>query len=158
SKQLVLARDRFGIKPLYYYQGDGMLAFASEVRALLASGLVPRRLDPIGLWQYLGYQSVPAPRTLVDGIRLLEPGTWMAVGAAGARTSQRYWNLLAKTHAAPLEPSPQEAWRAVGTLLRESVAEHLVSDVPVGAFLSGGIDSSAIVALMHEAGRRPTTF
>ncbi len=73
-RALILARDRLGIKPLYCYTGNGFFLFASEVRALLASGLVPRRLDPTGLSQYLAYQSVPAPRTLVDGVRALLPG------------------------------------------------------------------------------------
>jgi asparagine synthase (glutamine-hydrolysing) len=158
QQMLFLARDRLGIKPLYYYAGDGFFLFASEVRALLASGLVPRRLDPIALWEYLGYQSVPAPRTLIQDIHALPPGSWLTVDTAGKMSEGRYWDLL--EHASP------EAWNApvtesrrrVGELLREAVAMHLVSDVPLGAFLSGGIDSSAIVALMREAGQVPRTF
>jgi asparagine synthase (glutamine-hydrolysing) len=157
KRQLLLARDRFGIKPLYYYRGDGHLLFASEVRALLASGLVPPQLDAIALWQYLGYQSVPAPRTLVAGVRTLEPGTWMTIGADGTTVQREYWNLLARAGEASGD-SPDAARRRVRELLGEAVDAHMVSDVPVGAFLSGGIDSSAVVALMHEAGHRAQTF
>ncbi len=156
-QQLLLARDRLGIKPLYFYEGDQFLLFASEVRALLATGLVPRRLDPTALWQYLGYQSIPAPRTLVEGVRALEPGHWMTVTADGRQAHGAYWQMLA-AHDPAIEVSPEEARRRTGELLRDSVAAHMVSDVPVGAFLSGGIDSSAIVALMREAGHRPRTF
>jgi len=156
-QRLLLARDRLGIKPLYVYRGDGFLLFASEVRALLATNMVPRRLDPTALWQYLGYQSVPAPRTLVSGVEMLEPASWMTVEAGGETRSGRYWDML---HAAehPIEASPDEAKRLVSDALRDAVASHMVSDVPVGAFLSGGIDSSAVVALMRESGCTPRTF
>ncbi len=157
-RELLIARDRFGIKPLYYYAGDGFFLFASEIRALLASGLVPRRVDPTALWQYLGYQSVPAPRTLVAGVRLLEPGNWMTVSSDGRRTQCEYWNLLTARDPAAAGASGAHAQRRVGELLRESVSGHMISDVPVGAFLSGGIDSSAVVALMREAGHCPRTF
>jgi asparagine synthase (glutamine-hydrolysing) len=155
--RLILARDRLGIKPLYYYQADGFLLFASEVRALLASELVPRRLDATALWQYLAYQSIPAPHTLVRGVRALAPGCWMAIDREGRTTHRQYWDMFEAardTH----DVSAAEARREVGTLLREAVAGHMVSDVPVGAFLSGGIDSSAVVGLMREAGFEPRTF
>src|SRR5215471_8612570 len=74
--ELFIARDRLGIKPVYYYSGDGFLIFASEIRALLASQLVARKIDPVGFYEYLTYQSVPAPRTLIKGIRALPPGAW----------------------------------------------------------------------------------
>jgi asparagine synthase (glutamine-hydrolysing) len=157
-RRLLLARDRFGIKPLYYFAGNGYLLFGSEVRALLATGLVPRRLDATAVWQYLGYQSIPAPRTLVEGVRMLEPGNWITVAADGARVQREYWNLLTGAGDRPCDVSPEIARRRVGDLLRESVTAHMVSDVPVGAFLSGGIDSSAVVALMREAGHCPQTF
>src|SRR5262245_51680563 len=88
--QLLIARDRLGVKPLYYFRGDGFLLFASEVRALLATGLVPRRLDVTALWQYLGCQSIPAPRTLVEGVRALEPAHWMTVGPNGRVEQAEY--------------------------------------------------------------------
>lgn len=156
-QQLLLVRDRFGIKPLYVARAEGVLLFASEVRALLASGLVPRRLDPTSLWQYLGYQTVPCPRTLIDGVSLVEPGTIVAVGADGVATTTRYWDLLGSAQAGVTSDAPASV-RDVRELLAESVDLHLVSDVPVGVFLSGGIDSSAIVALVRAAGRTPATF
>jgi asparagine synthase (glutamine-hydrolysing) len=157
KRQMLLARDRLGIKPLYYFRGDGVFLFASEVRALLATGLVPKQLDRIALWQYLSYQSIPAPRTLVEGVRVLPPAQWMTVGHSGDINEGSYWNMLSAT-AEPVDLSPEEARRRVGDLLRDAVDAHMVSDVPVGAFLSGGIDSSAVVALMREGGHTPRTF
>jgi asparagine synthase (glutamine-hydrolysing) len=156
-QRLLIARDHLGIKPLYYYRGDGFLLFASEVRALLASELVPRRLDASALWQYLGCQAIPAPRTLVEGVRALEPGHWMTIGPTGDTAQGEYWNMLAAARE-PNDMSPDEARRAVGDLLRDAVAANMVSDVAVGAFLSGGIDSSAVVALIRAAGFTPRTF
>jgi asparagine synthase (glutamine-hydrolysing) len=157
-QELFLTRDRLGIKPLYYYSEDGLFVFASEVRALLESGLVPRRLDPIGLEEYLAYQSLPAPRTLIHGVRALLPGAWIVVDRHGRMSHGRYWDLLDKAMPPASDVDPATSRRRVGDLLRESVALHLVSDVPVGAFLSGGIDSSAVVGLMREAGHVPHTF
>ncbi len=155
---LFLARDRLGIKPLYYYQGDGVFLFASEVRALLASGLVPRRLDPVAVWEYLAYQSVPTPRTLIEGVRALPPGHWLTVDRDGTVSERRYWDPLAQASPEARGATAPDARRRIGELLREAVELHLVSDVPVGAFLSGGIDSSAVVALMRDLGQVPRTF
>ena len=157
-QELFLARDRLGIKPLYYFSAEGLFLFGSEVRALLASELVPRKLDAVALWQYLGYQSVPAPRTLVAGVRALAPGCWMTVDALGRTGGGCYWDLLANASREARTASTRDSRRRVRELLAESVALHLVSDVPVGAFLSGGIDSSALVALVREAGQTPRTF
>jgi asparagine synthase (glutamine-hydrolysing) len=157
-QELFIARDRLGIKPLYYFKGPGAFLFASEVRALLASELVPRRLDAVALWEYLGYQSVPAPRTLVENVCALKPGCWMTVDAAGNVTEKSYWDLLENAAPEARSASASESRRRVRELLEESIKLHLVSDVPVGAFLSGGIDSSAIVALVREAGHTPRTF
>ena len=156
-QRLLVARDRLGIKPLYYFRGDGFLLFASEVRALLATGLVPRRLDATALWQYLGYQAIPAPRTLVEGVRALEAGTWLTVDGTGSEARGEYWNMLAPTKTVA-DVSTAEAHARVASALRDAVSAHMVSDVPVGAFLSGGIDSTAVVALMREAGHTPRTF
>lgn len=155
--RLLIARDRLGIKPVYFYRGDQYLLFASEVRALLATDLVPRALDVTALWHYLGYQTVPAPRTLVAGVQALEPASWLAVSDAGRVETGRYWHML-DAAARDEHVADSEATRRVGEMLREVVAAHLVSDVPVGAFLSGGIDSSAVVALMAGTGCRPRTF
>lgn len=155
---LLLARDRLGIKPLYYFVGDGYLVFGSEVRALLASSLVPRKLDATALWEYLGYQSVPTPRTMIDGVRMLEPGMWLEVATDGTLTHGQYWDAVAQREPSAQEATVADARKRVGQLLTDSAHLHLVSDVPVAAFLSGGIDSSAVVALMHLAGVTPRTF
>jgi asparagine synthase (glutamine-hydrolysing) len=157
EERLLLARDRLGIKPLYYFAADGFFLFASEVRALVATGLVPGRINPVALWHYLGYQSVPAPLTMIDGVRALEPGQWITVDARGRVASGEYWNMLTAA-CQSTDPSPSDARRQTADLLREAVSAHMVSDVPVGAFLSGGIDSSAVVALIRDAGHQPRTF
>ena len=158
SGHLFIARDRLGIKPLYYYRGAGYLIFASEVRAILATGLVPRTLDTVALSHYLAYQTVPAPRTMIDGVRMLPPGTWLECRTSGEVEERRYWDPLENASEEAGHAGQSESRRRVTELLHESAALHLVSDVPVGAFLSGGIDSTAIVALMREAGHTPRTF
>src|SRR5882724_5020262 len=156
--ELFVARDRLGIKPIYYFLGDGFFIFASEIKPLLASGLVPRKVDPIGVCEYLTNQAVPAPRTLIQGVRALPPGTWLTVDSKCRVAENRYWDLLDNASVEARNDSAAKARQKVGELMRESVALHMVSDVPVGAFLSGGIDSSAIVALMKECGNTPKTF
>jgi len=156
--RLFLCRDRLGIKPLYYHSEENLFLFASEVRALLASGLVPRRLDSVALWDYLSYQSIPAPRTLVSGVHSLPAGTWLTVEPEGGIEQHRYWDPLDNAVSDVNSDSEPEVRRKLLELLQESVALHMVSDVPVGAFLSGGIDSSAVVALMRDAGITPRTF
>ncbi len=157
-RRLLLARDRLGIKPLYYYQGDGVFVFASEVRALLATGLVPRRLDARGLWGFLGYQSVTGTQTLIEGVRALPPGAWLTVAEDGRVETGRYWDLLESASRDLRAPGIEAGRTRVAELLREAVALHLVSDVPVGVFLSGGIDSSALLALVREVGQQPRSF
>ncbi len=156
-QELFLARDRLGIKPLYYSStpAAGRFTFASEVRALLASGRVARRLDPDGLLGYLTYQSAPGGATLIENVRMLPAGAWMRVAADGSLIQQRYWDLFDT----PTRTQTRDATREqTASLLRESIALHLVSDVPVGVFLSGGIDSSALVALVRATGQTPQTF
>ncbi|HYN10674.1 MAG TPA: asparagine synthase (glutamine-hydrolyzing) [Vicinamibacterales bacterium] len=157
TQRLWLARDRLGIKPLYVYRGNGYVLFASEVRALLASGLVPRTLDRAALDQFLAYQSVPEPLTLVRDVRMLGPGHIVRVGADGREVARRYWDLL-DSATAKITASPEDSRRRVRQLLEEATALHLVSDVGVGVFLSGGIDSGAIAALVRQAGVVPRTF
>jgi asparagine synthase (glutamine-hydrolysing) len=157
ERRLVIARDRLGIKPVYVFRGRSGLLFASEVRSLLASGLVPRELDRVSLAQFLGCQTVPAPRTLVSGVRLLPPGHVMRIDpSTGTVTESRYWDAL--DAAVPVLDTPSEARARVRALLAESTELHLTSDVPVGIFLSGGIDSSALVALTRAAATTPRTF
>lgn len=143
----LLARDRFGIKPLYYHaSGDG-LVFGSEVRALLASGLVARELDSQAVYQYFRTGSVPEPRTLLRHVQCLEAGCH-ARWHAGRLESRRYWALQFPTETMPAG----EAVAATRAALLDSVEHHFVSDVPVGVFLSGGIDSTALVALARANG------
>jgi len=158
KQELFIARDRLGIKPLYYYAGDGKVIFASEVRAILATGLTHRQIDPVALNDYLAYQSIPSPRTLIKDIKALQPGSWMMVDASGAIKERSYWDLLQNISTEAGAASQSEALNRTGELLREAVELHLVSDAPLGVFLSGGIDSSAVVALMSEMGRTPRTF
>jgi asparagine synthase (glutamine-hydrolysing) len=143
---LWLARDRVGILPLYYYVDANFLAFASEIKALLpaipAAGVDTRSLDA-----YLRQRAVPAPYTLFEGIRKLPPAHLLRVGERGIEQPRRYWHFPAPNHR---PPSPQEAVEQVAATLREAVATALVADVPVGAYLSGGVDSSLIVAMMSE--------
>jgi len=157
-RELLLARDRLGIKPVYVYATERALLFASEVRALLASGLVPARLDAVALEQFLAYQTVPPPRTLVDGVRMLAPGTLMRAMAPGRTVERPYWDLLASAAPDARTATMADSRARVGELLAEATRAHLVSDVPVGVFLSGGIDSSAVVTLMRDAGVVPHSF
>ncbi|MBK7940764.1 MAG: asparagine synthase (glutamine-hydrolyzing) [Flavobacteriales bacterium] len=156
ERRLLLARDRLGIKPLYVHESGGRLAFASELRALLASGLVPRALDPDGLVDHLRYQTVHAPRTLVAGVRMLMPGHWMS-WCDGRIEEGRYWDLVANARREAADLSVDSVQREVRERLSRAVERRLVADVPFGAFLSGGIDSSAVVGLMAQAGSAPVS-
>ncbi len=158
QKKLFIARDRLGIKPLYFYAGEDRMVFASEVRAILASGFVARQLDPIALNEYLAYQSIPAPKSLIKGINMLPPGTWLTMNASGVIEERKYWDLLQNSSTETRQSDKPTILRRTGELLRQATELHLVSDVPLGVFLSGGIDSSALVALVRELGRTPRTF
>lgn len=149
---LFLARDRLGIKPLYYSQTPGHFRFASTVQALLAAGDVDTSIDPVALHHHFTLHAVvPAPRTLLGGIRKLEPGTTLTVDARGRCAHRRYWALDARR---PAEPKSDAEWtEAIHAALARAVKTHLdVSDVKVGVLLSGGLDSSLLVALAAEAG------
>lgn len=146
KQELFLARDRMGIKPLYYYLDEQKLVFASEVRALLASGLVPRQLDQDALIDYLRYQTVQSPATILAGVRLLPPGHYLLATKENV-AQHRYWNPIPEMQV----PLSREQWKQqVFDTLQAAVERRLVADVPFGAFLSGGIDSSAVVALMSQ--------
>jgi asparagine synthase (glutamine-hydrolysing) len=146
--ELVLARDPLGIKPLYVADDGARLAFASEVQALRGT-VGGGGLDAEGLASFLLWGSVPAPRTLYRGIRALPAGCWMRVNAAGASTPRAYWRLE-QAFGATTPMDAEEARASLRDALVDSVRHHLVSDVPVGAFLSGGVDSSALVGLLSE--------
>ncbi|MDE2748565.1 MAG: asparagine synthase (glutamine-hydrolyzing) [Chloroflexota bacterium] len=153
-RRLLLARDRFGQKPLYYYANNKVFAFASEIKALLAHPAIPRVSrfegdDRRALAAYLSFGYVPAPQTAFAGIHMLQPASALHVEPSGATREQRYWDL---PPLAPPEPAAKAA-TYVGDLreqLAEAVKLRLISDVPLGAFLSGGLDSSLIVALMRR--------
>jgi asparagine synthase (glutamine-hydrolysing) len=161
-EQLLLARDPFGIKPLYYYSNGTSLVFASEVRALLASGNVPKQLCAQGLASYFQFGSVISPLTMIEGVRSLPPGRYLTVSpnSNGLEVEESCYaeKLFSENGGAPILDR-HEAVRDLRDKLEESIHLHLVSDVPLAAFLSGGIDSSAIVALMSRvAEERPKTF
>lgn len=149
KNELFIARDRLGIKPLYCYRRDGMLAFASELRALLASGLVPRRIDTDSLADYLRYQTVHAPATIVKDVTMLLPGHYLLAGKNGIE-EKPYWELGRNKARLTDKATYPEVCAEVRKLLSAAVERRLVSDVPFGAFLSGGIDSSAVVGLMSQ--------
>lgn len=148
-KRLLLARDPMGIKPLYYHHSERYFVFASEVRTLLQTGLVPRTPDSTGILSYLEFGSVYEPWTMVEGVKAVPAGHVLTV-ENGSVSSREYWN--------PLQASGIAAVDDLTTTLRDAVLSHLVSDVPVGVFLSGGVDSSALVAVLSHNGVRPNTF
>ena len=148
-QSLWLARDRMGIKPLYYAQTPAGVAFGSEVKAILASRIVPCELQPRALAQYLTLGSAGMGDSFVKGVQQLHPGNVICF-AGGSSTVKSYWEFSFPER--PLAMSEEEAREALLERLRDTVRLHLVSDVPVGAFLSGGVDSSAIVGLMAQEG------
>jgi len=158
-KRLLLARDPMGIKPLYYHHSKQVFLFASEVRTLLGTGLVPRRVDSTGVLSYLAFGSVYEPWTIVEGIRAVPPGHVVTV-ENGSVSICEYWNPLhaGKGQAESRYSEAEEQQAGLSSILRDAVLSHLVSDVPVGVFLSGGIDSSALVAILSRHGVRSTTF
>ena len=154
AKRLLLARDRLGVKPLYWAEAGGGILYASEPGAILASSLVERRPDPRALLDYLTLQYVPAPRTGFAGIHKLAPGE-MLVHERGATRIDRYWDLDFDKAGGVTD---EEALERLDALLAAATRERLVADVPLGGFLSGGIDSSLVVSYMAEASSRVKTF
>ena len=161
TRGLFLARDRFGEKPLYYFYRDGLFLFASEVRSLLQTGLVARELDEVGLIEYLRYGSVSDADTLVGGVRSLPPAHCILL-KDGKATLRKYWDLNSAERelAAPRPVRHIDAETVVElrTQLEDAILLRTVSDVPVGVFLSGGIDSSALVALLSSKHPSLSTF
>lgn len=156
-QRLVLGRDRIGKKPLYYWSSGGHLVFGSEIKAVLVDSAVPRRLDPGAIPAYLTFGYVPTPRTFFEGVVSLPPGHVLSFEPGGEPVIERYWAppITGVEGDARLDCSLEEAAREVRSLLEAAVARRLVSDVPLGAFLSGGIDSSAIVGIMARQLDRP---
>jgi len=154
QRQLWLIRDRIGVKPLYYSIHHGRITFASEIKALLEDEQQERSLNEEAFYYYLSFNATPAPHTLFSGIRKLAPGTWLRVSEDGQVRECRYWDVL--DHTEPLtNASEAEIAERILSELRTSVKLRKISDVPVGVFLSGGIDSSTNAALFSEGEGQP---
>ncbi|NNC85922.1 MAG: asparagine synthase (glutamine-hydrolyzing) [Bacteroidia bacterium] len=154
KKELFIARDRLGIKPLYFYKEEDSFLFSSEVRSLLASNLVPKKLNKQSLFEYFTYQTVHAPQTLVNNVYELLPGHYITI-THNAFEIEEYWKPSTSLNKDVVDHSKDEVLKNINTLLNEAVEKRLMSDVPYGAFLSGGIDSSIIVGLMSKSLSNP---
>ena len=153
TRTLTLARDQLGIKPLYIYRNAGGFYFASELRTLLAAG-APRRLDPAAVLDYLAYGYVHAPATIIEGIGKFPAGCWMTVSSGVSSAPVPFWRLPLETEVRR-NISEAQATEELRPLLDRAVRDQMASDVPIGVFLSGGIDSSLIAALMARAAKGP---
>ena len=142
-RRVFLARDRLGIKPIYYHWQGGRLVFASEIKAILEDPQVERAVDPQAVYDYVGYEFVPGPRTMFRGIAKLQPGHTLTLEGGALRT-RSYWDLTFRR----FDLGWEDAKRRLLELLRRSVERRLMSDVPLGVFLSGGVDSSSVLAMM----------
>lgn len=154
KRRLFLARDPYGIKPLYYCASAGTIRFASQVKALLAGGRIAADSDPAGMVGFYLWGSVPEPFTVARHIRALPAGCYLAADENGVAAPVRYHSIAAVYRDAELQaPSSRDTTAVVRAALLDSVRHHLVADVPIGAFLSAGIDSGALVGLMRDAGQ-----
>jgi asparagine synthase (glutamine-hydrolysing) len=157
EQSLFIARDRLGVKPLYYFHDETRFVFASELRAVLTNMPGERKLNHTAIAEYFRYQSIGYPHSPVEGIKQIEAGTWVRIKDRLVR-KETYWDPVTSRYDFNLTDKNQVEEK-VKQLMLQSVKRRLVSDVPVGAFLSGGIDSSAVVGLMVEAGDpSPKTF
>lgn len=162
DKKLWLARDRIGIKPLYYTETGTDFIFASELRAIRSGSNSPLKISQEGLSAYLRYGYIPGSLSIFSNVKKLQPGMVLVVGRHGTAHQEAYWNLDDVAQEGLQNPIPGDEADAVVELearLRKAVREHMVADVPIGAFLSGGIDSSTVTALMQaESNRKINTF
>jgi len=158
-ERLLLARDQMGIKPLLYAHANGNLVFASEIKALLAGGLVSQEIDPVALRLLLTYGSIYQPRTILRDVRMLLPAHRLIL-ESGRERIERYWSLGTGRHTYLHDLPYEQQVDTVANALEESVRLQMISDVPLGAFLSGGIDSSLLVSMMARqvTGKRVKTF
>jgi asparagine synthase (glutamine-hydrolysing) len=157
-RRLFLARDRFGVKPLYWYLRNGLFVFASEIKAILAHPRVSREVCYPALNEYFTFQNVLTDATLIDGVRLLPPGSTLTleVGDTGEPKIERYWDYPFPSE--PVELTAEEATDRLYEIFLDSVTRQLVSDVPVGSYLSGGMDSGSITAIAARTVPRLSTF
>ncbi len=149
KKTLFLARDRAGVKPLYYYRKNGLFLFASELKSIMKHPAFPKRIDSDGLALFLRYDYIKSPGTILQDTFKLEPGHWMSV-KNGEIKKHRYWNIADYYNMTPHSGSEEEITEELERILVDSFKYRLVSDVPVGLFLSGGIDSSIVAALLQR--------
>ena len=155
DRTLLLARDRLGVKPLYLAETADSLRFASTLPALLAGGGIETALDPVALHHYLSWHAVvPAPHTILQGVQKLEPGTTLLIGPDGERSTERYWRAEFSRRERYADWSAEDWTDAVLEATRTAVRRRMVADVPVGVLLSGGLDSSLIVALLQDSGQQ----
>lgn len=155
SEKTILARDRLGIKPLYYNETNERLRFASNLQALLSAGGINTDIDPVALHHYLHWHAVvPAPYTILKGIRKLPPATIRIYDADGSSSSITYWQLNMQPQKDTQDYSEQEWMDGVLGSLRDAVNRRMVADVPVGVLLSGGLDSSLLVGILAEQGQK----
>ncbi|MCE1247211.1 MAG: asparagine synthase (glutamine-hydrolyzing) [Firmicutes bacterium] len=155
KQKLILGRDRMGIKPLFWYEKDGIIAFGSEIKSILRIPGIDRTINPESLSDYFSYNYIPAPGTIYKHVRKLLPGCYLSADKKGIKTSC-YWNI--DPNQTDGGKSEEEWSRIVWETFLQSVKSHLISDVPLGVFLSGGIDSAAIVAAMKKLGVQARTF
>lgn len=151
---LFIARDRLGIKPLYVYDNNESIVFSSEIRSLMECSFVKKKIDKDSFVDYLRYNTVHAPKTIIEGIKVLMPGHYIWVSEDEYKT-EAYWDINKKINQKSVNQSYEEIKIEIKDRLTKSVKRRLVADVPFGAFLSGGVDSSAIVALMSEVSDEP---
>ena len=151
KKQLFAARDRFGIKPFYYFYDGKTFVFASEIKAVTAAGMIKKEIDEGAASLYLTYGSIPSPKTIYKNIFSLKPGHWLTLDKNNTAIRQYYDIEESFLDTSLAHISDHEAVEMVHDGLMDTIKCHLVSDVPVGAFLSGGIDSTAVVSLMRQA-------
>jgi asparagine synthase (glutamine-hydrolysing) len=154
KKELYLARDRFGIKPMFYYYRDGNFVFASEIKALKANSEVTTTLDYTSFSDYFVYRHVPSPRSIWNEVSKLKPAHYLVLKADGKVETKEYWKIPIAENVIP----DKQAIEQFDELLFNSVRTHARSDVPVGSFLSGGYDSSSLVYYMSRFGYVPSTF
>lgn len=150
---LFLARDRFGIKPVYYFQDEERFVFASEIKAIIADKTVPKEVDLSAVADYLFYRYVPSPKSIWKHIKKIPPAHCLTLHS-GKVSIRKYWDL----NTAKLQEKSTEVVKTVDKYLETSIQTHTMGDVPIGSFLSGGYDSSALVHYMHRAGYPTSTF
>jgi asparagine synthase (glutamine-hydrolysing) len=153
-QSLWLVRDRAGVKPLYFADDAGRLVFASEIGPLIRHMNVPSSISGQGVYDFLTFLTVPAPRTMFRNVRKVEAGTWVHINAAGTVTTNRYWNAADYLND-PLADDDRHAAQGVDGLIEEAITLTTCSDVPLAATLSGGVDSSLVVATLQARGHQP---